>query len=340
MSVPARIVLERSYNRVFVAFSEDIARVSAVPPWSDGFTLTANSAPVVLGGVTKVSNGLWLSPSVDFDDSDVVTVAYAGTNLVDAATGLSAVATFSATFAPLSSAVLPSIVCAIIPAATPDTIVVTFRDPVASEGGDFLADLTLRVNGVIVSLAGAAATGSGRTLTIETTADFAYNAEVSLSYTPGDWVYPTADTGVPAFTATATNASVIGTQVSGYPLSTVLVEPLSITGNAVLAQLTVYLNSVDRDLVTRYAPSFDQGGYFGAPTVNPPDGYFVPGKLMAVRDGQVYSYTFTVANNTLWASLAATEWLTTMSQRIGVALNTARATDQTIAFGTTTKVAV
>jgi hypothetical protein len=194
----------------------------------------------------------------------------------------------------------------------------------------------MTVNAIAVPLTTATVTGDGRSVTIATTADFAYNDIVEVTYTPGDWYNLEQNVAVSAFTVEVINASSVGTPESAYPLSTVIAEPISINGNVATATLTVSLNSVDRELVTRYAPSFDQGGYFGLPTVQPPTGYFVPGKLLPVRDGQVYSYAFTVVGNTPWAVLAATEWLNTMVVRLGVALNTARATDQSITLGNRT----
>jgi hypothetical protein len=333
MSVPVRIVLERSTSQVLVAYDQDITRV-AVLPWDTGFTLRVNTVPTPITLATKVANGIELS--APFLETDVVDLAYAGTNLVDAATSLSAVPTFTATAAPPFWEAAPFLLSAIIAQAAPANIVLTFRDPVASLSGDLKAALTMTIDAVAVPLTTATATGDGRTVTIATTADFSYNNVVAITYTPGDWYDLDDNTPVSGFTITATNASSVGTPESDYPLSTVIAEPLSIVGNAVTATFSCSLNSVDRELVNRYAPMFDQGGYFGLPTVNPPTGYFVPGKLIPVRDGQTYSYVFTIPGHTEWATLAAAEWLATMVVRVGVALNTARATDQGITLGVRT----
>lgn len=333
MSVPVRIVLERSVTQVFLGYDQDISRL-VVLPWDTGFVLRVNGSPVAIAAATKVANGIWFTAS--FLESDVVDLAYSGTNLVDAATGLSAVAAFTATAAPLfweNGTLLRS---AVIAQAAPTNIVLTFRDPVASLAGDLKAALTLTVNAVVVPLLTATVTGNGRTVTIATVADFAYNDDVVVTYVPGDWYDLEENVAVAGFTVAVTNASAVGTPASAYPLSTVIAEPISINGNVATATLAISLNSVDRELVTRYAPMFDQGGYYGLPTVQPPTGYFVPGKLVPVRDGQVYTYAFTVVGNTPWAVLAATEWLATMVVRIGVALNTARATDQSITLGNRT----
>lgn len=334
MSVPVRIVLERSATQILVGYDQDLTRLSGVLPWDNGFVVTVNSTPVAISAVTKVANGLWLEAS--FLEGDVVALAYSGTNLVDAATGLSAVPTFTATTVPTSWSNGNLVRSATITAAAPSVVTLAFRDPVASLAGNLKAALTMTVNSIAVPLTTATVTGDGRSVTIDTTADFAYNDAVVVSYTPGDWYNLETNSAVASFSITATNASTVGTPESDYPLSTVIADPISISGNVATASLTVSLNSVDRELVTRYAPSFDQGGYFGLPTVNPPTGYFVPGKLLSVRDGQVYSYQFTVVGNTPWAVLAATEWLSTMVVRLGVALNTARATDQSITLGNRT----
>lgn len=334
MSIPVRIVLERSTTQIFLAYDQDITRVSGALPWDNGFVATVNATPTAISAVAKVANGIWFT--VAFLDGDVVTLAFSGTNLVDAATGLSAVPTFTATAVPLFWEDGELVQSAIIAGEAPSVITLSFRDPVASLSGDLKADLTLTVNSIVVSLATATVAGDGRTVTIDTTADFSYNDVVEIEYTPGDWYDLEENTLVPAFTVTATNASLVGTPESAYPLSTVIAEPISINGNIATATLTVSLNSVDRELVTRYTPTFDQGGYFGLPTVQPPTGYFVPGRLLPVRDGQIYSYPFTVIGNTPWAVLAATEWLDTMVVRIGVALATARATDASITLGNRT----
>ena len=336
MTVPARIVLERSSTQVFLAFDQDITRVSGALPWDNGFTLTVNAVPTVISAVTKVANGIWFDAT--FTDSDTVALAYAGTNLVDALTSTDPVAAFATTTAPLfwlNGSMLRS---AIIAAATPTTITLSFRDPVASVAGNLKAGLSMTINAIPVSLATATVTGTGRTVTIVTTADFAYDDDVVVEYDSGtgDWYDVEENTPVVDFTATVTNASKSGSPASDYPLSTVISNPLSISGNTVTASLSVSLNSIDRELVTRYAPTFDQGGYYGLPTVNPPTGYFVPGLLLAVRDGQTYSYAFTVVGNTQWASLAARDWLDTMVVRIGQALATVRALDQTITLGSRT----
>jgi len=333
MSVPVRIVLERSDTQIFLGYDQDISRL-VVLPWDTGFVAKVNTVITAISAATKVANGIWFT--VPFVSGDSVELAYSGTNLVDAATGLSAVPAFASTVAPPfwdNGTLLRS---AVITASDPASVVLTFRDPVASLAGDLKAALTMTVNAVAVPLTTATVTGDGRSVTIATDADFAYNDAVVITYTPGDWYDLEEDAPVAGFTITATNASLTGTPVSAYPLSTVIAEPVSINGNIATATLTVSLNSVDRELVTRYAPMFDQGGYFGLPTVNPPTGYFVPGKLLAVRDGQIYAYAFTVVGNTPWAVLAATEWISTMVVRIGVALNTARATDQSITLGNRT----
>lgn len=334
MSVPVRLVLERSATQIFLGYDQDISRVSGALPWDNGFVATVNAVPTAISAVAKVANGIWFT--VAFTEGDAVTLAYSGTNLVDAATGLDALAAFTATAVPLFWENGNLVQSALISSSAPSSVVLTFRDPVASLAGDLKAALSITVNAVPVSLATATVTGDGRSVTIATTADFSYSDVVIVTYTPGDWYDLESNTLVPAFVITAANASQVGTPESAYPLSTVIAEPISVVGNVATASLSVSLNSVDRELVTRYAPTFDQGGYFGLPTVNPPTGYFVPGKLLAVRDGQIYTYVFTVVNSTPWAVLAATEWLDTMVVRIGVALNTARATDQSITLGNRT----
>jgi hypothetical protein len=338
MSVPTRITLERSASQVFLAFDQDITRVSGILPWDNGFTLTVNAAPTAITVVTKVANGIWFQTASPFLDSDTVQLTYAGSNLVDAATSTDPVAAFAATTAPpfwLNGNLVRS---ALVPLAAPDTIVITLRDPVASLTNNLKNGLAVTINAVAVSLTSAVVTGTGRTVTIDLTNDVSYNDTVVVTYTSGsgDWYAVEANTAVASFTVTADNASVVGTPESEYPLSTVIAEPLAITDNVVTAKLTVSLNSVDREIASRYAPTFDQGGYYGLPTVNPPTGFFVPSKQLPIRDGQVYAYAFSIPGNPQWASLAAAEWLSTMVARIGISLNTARATDQSITLGNRT----
>lgn len=332
--IPTLIALERSYNTVFLAFDRDITRVSGILPWDNGFVLTVNGVPTAVTPA-KVANGIWFTTGSNFADGDTIALAYSGVNLCDVVTITDLVAAFATTTAPLFWNG-PADLTSIVPEATPTKLVLTFRSPVASLAGDLKAALVLTINSISVDLTLATVVSTGRTVTLTMTSDFAYNSTIALTYTPGDWYFVESNTLVPGFTTTAIKSSLIGTNASGYPSSSILANPLSITGNVVTASFTVSLNSIDRTIVTRYAPTFDQGGAFGLPTVSPPAGYFVPGSALPIQDGKIYSYTFTIVSNTPWAVLAATDWLNTMVVRLGVSLNAARATDQSISLGVLT----
>lgn len=213
------------------------------------------------------------------------------------------------------------------------TVFVVFTEDIARVNAMLPWDngFALEANGVTVAIDSVVKVTNGIWLSVA--APFVASAVVQVTYSGVNLIDAATTTDlVEAFASTAP----LGEINQSYPQSTVTSSPLSISGNSVTAQLSVSLNSIDREVVTRYAPTFDQGGNFGLPTVSPPTGFAVPSRQLTIKDGQTYSYTFVVPGNTLWASLAAADWLAEMVLRIGASLNAARLTDQSISFGTLT----
>lgn len=200
-----------------------------------------------------------------------------------------------------------------------------------STGLPYENGFVLTADGVIVAVSAATKVTNGIWLSVA--APFADAATVSVAYTGVNLV----DAATSTFPVAAfTDPAPFNGLAFVYPPSTVIASPLSITNNVVTAQFTVSLNSIDRAVVAKYAPTFDQGGSFGYPPVLPTVGYPVPSRPLPIRDGAVYAYPFTIAGNTEWASLAASAWLSAMLIRIATSLNTARLLDESIVFGAQT----
>jgi hypothetical protein len=340
MAVPAKVLLNRSANTVFLAFDREISRVSGALPWDNGFTLTVNATPTPITVVTKVLGGITFQTGGTFAGGDTIQLAYAGTNLVDAATGLSAVATFSATTAPLQTVYNPAIQSATISSGTPNAIVIAFRDPITSLTNNPANGVSVTVNSVAISLSGATVvfSNSGYTLTITTVQTFNYSDTVQVIYTAasGDWVNPTLNATVSNQTIAILNQSSVGLPNSDYPLSQAIAKQLVASNNIVTAKVALYLNPVDVDLIAKYGPAYiDVGGTFGLPTVNPPTGYYVLGSLTALSDGLIISQDFN-STTTAWSIEAASDWQTTIVSRINTALGTLRLLGQSVSLGNDT----
>ena len=96
------------------------------------------------------------------------------------------------------------------------------------------------------------------------------------------------------------------------------------------------LNSIDQTIVDYYGPfTVDFGGTFGV-TVSNPSGVLVAQDLLPLSQGMKVTKTFTVAGHTDWAAAAATDWLTTITTRISLALSSGRVIDQSTVLGTKT----
>jgi len=317
-------------GRIAVVFSEAIERDDNLLPWDDGFTVTVNTVPVAIASAAYAFGGLTLELDVPFDpEVDVVEVVYAGANLLTVSSSLP-VAPFTETAVP--PLVAPHVTSVTVLRATPNVIELVFREPVTTLDGDLLGGFGLTINGAGVSLLTATATQSQQltVLTIQTDVAISYNATVVLSYSGGigDLVFPLSDIEVGAFTITAENLSTVGWPEDGSPLSTILLYKLRAVSKSVVADIGVNLNIVDRELVKQFGPvTVDVGGYFGQPTVLPPDGYFVPGRLVELTDGITISQSFNVPNDTPGAAVAAADWQNAVLARVQVALGRMRLTN-------------
>ena len=136
---------------------------------------------------------------------------------------------------------------------------------------DFEAGLSFTVNGEPVLFDSVAPALDPRNIEVCFANSFQYGDEVLMTYDAGagDW----ASAGYPINSIVEldiTNASRIGTPNSDYPLSSVVREPLDPRQGSVFAKVGIDLNFVDRELVSRYGPTYiDCGGTFGATTTNP-----------------------------------------------------------------------
>ncbi len=222
-----------------------------------------------------------------------------------------------------------------------DAITIFFSEPVSAGDGDLLNGFTVSYDGEDVPLTAAVATLNAdlTELTIATGSDAAYSAVVVVEYTGGDLTsYPTG--AVADFSLTAVNRSTDGLPNSSYPLSYVVKKALSLANNIVTAQLDVTLSVVDVTLSGKYGPlTVYTGGTFGV-TIDNPDGITVVGGTPTIVSGSRITQTFSFAGHVKYATDAAADWQTTVTQRLAIELGKLRAADQGITFAADTLEAV
>jgi hypothetical protein len=228
--------------------------------------------------------------------------------------------------------VLQAAVCALTQ-TIPQNITLIFQVPVSS--ASYTTGVSLTANSAPLAIVSAAASGNFVVLTVA--GGPAYNTAITVSYdaSVGDW--NNASNPVATFTnVVVTNASQVGTPSSAYPLSCVRSLMLTGAGGVITAQLQVFLNPVDQNLVSEYQPQMiDFGGTYGITMANP-SGVMVLQNLQQLVDGLQVSQAFYVANQTAWAVAAAADWEVKNLAKIAAALAYLRTLDQTIDYGTTT----
>jgi len=151
------------------------------------------------------------------------------------------------------------------------------------------------------------------------------NADVvQIAYSGVNLIDLTSTFLVPTFTA----ITVPGVWAVAPPLSSIIVNPITIVNNLVTATISTVLSVQDALIVPRFAVTFNQGGTF--------NGVLVPNLPIPILNGGSYSYVFNVPGSVQNASIAAQEWLNAMQSAIATALMNARLLNSSITYGTQT----
>lgn len=336
MPAPVLSALSNTETIVRALFGANLTSPTGQPGM--GWTVTVNGVTRTIQTATITgSNTVQLTMTGVMASGDLVQAAYNAStgNLVDAATGLSPVATITTTTSTNNS------LHAALLAATTDlmagenaVVSLVWNAPVTSSGG-FGTGLTFTVNGVSTPFSSVAAGADPRILRVTFASNFQYNATIAFSYNAGlgDWTsgYPIASIS----NHPVVNGSKIGDPSSQYPLSSVLKELPVVKNGIVTAAVGLDLNMVDQKLLNEYGPAtVDFGGTFGTAEV------LILQRLIPLQTGMRVTQNFFVQNHPEQASDAATDWLTTVTQRIGNAIAALRSTDQAVVLSQQTIVQV
>jgi hypothetical protein len=335
MAAPALQSITNAETYIDVQFDQTVIAPSG--RYGEGFSITVNGATrIAVTASQPAVNKVRLTITGVIQGGDKVMVAYTNVygNLVNGSAEVAA--SFSATQSTNNSqhAALMSSVLA-LGQTDNNVITLSFDRPVTSVLG-YGTGLTVKSNGATVSPTSVLQGSDPRTIKITFAGGFQYSDVLTWSYVSatGDWTsgYDYSDqTDVPVV-----NASRIGTPVDAYPLSSIIREQLTPVNSVVKATVILDLNSIDYDIVNKYGPlTVDFGGTFGV-TVSNPAGVTIEQDLIALEQSLKVTKDFYFATRPDWAAIAAAEWLTTMTNRIGQTLAAARTTDQAVVVGTRT----
>ncbi len=320
MTAPALSSIACSETVVSALFNA--APVSSTGQPGLGWTVQVNGVGRSVSSASIGSSTVHLTVTGVIQTGDLVTAAYNDTvgDLADLATGLDPVVTFTATAATNNSLHAALLSCTTNLVSTESAVVsLVWNKPITSAA--YATGLTFKINDVSAPYTSVAPGPDPRILRVTFPGDFQFDAAITFSYSPGDWASGYAIVAIADHAVI--NGSKVGDPTSDYPLSSVIKYLPVIHNGTVAATVGLDLNLVDQKLLNEYGPAVvDFGGQFGV--------VFVAQRLLPLSTGMQVTQNFFVSGHVDQASTAATDWLDTVTSRIGTAIATLRTTDQSV----------
>lgn len=300
------------------------------PLVGDDITLVHDGAPLTAAFATTEQNRLTLTISGPVTGE--LLVSYDDANAYVEDTGGDPAVSFTEQLA-TELYVVDTAVSALAGEPANNQISVVFSAPVVAQEGDPSHGFLIEVNGAVVP--GAQVTGEitdgQSTVVLTLPFNLSYTDIVELSYTsvPGTGLYTFPGGDVDDFLfAEVPNLATDGLPDSPYPLSTAVRWPVSMVASEARGQIDLYLNPIDRELVSQFGPAVVvTGGTFG-----PEDRPF-SGTSAHLKDGLTLTCSFTNGSTTAVNVASAKDWLEQVTERVGRELGRLRAESQSVVLG-------